>query len=84
MFFNHGTHEVDEDEFESLTYHRNDTICWEYDSSSGKFLEYGIPVDDEDLETVGRPFLFDFIASGKDIIYGRNDDLDANYEITRS
>lgn len=80
----HGVYEITEDEFDEFNWGRDDSILLEYDEYTGIICEDGYSdLDEEDINLIGKTFIDDFIDSGKDIAWGRNDATDTNYEITR-
>lgn len=79
-----NSHEISEQEFDNLTYGRDDTVCIEYDRTTGILKEDGyIELDREDEELIGQDLINSFIDGDKDIMYAHNDKLDINYEFTR-
>lgn len=84
MSIRYGTYEITEEQFDEFNWGRNDAMLLEYDEYTGLICENGyINLDEEDIDLIGRTFIDNFIDSGKDIAWGRNDATDTNYEITR-
>jgi len=80
----HDTYKVTESEFEELINDRDDTVCIEYDRSTGILTENGsIELDGEDEEIIGKKLINSFIDGDSDVMYARNDKLGINYEFTR-
>ena len=84
MSIRYGTYEITEEQFDEFNWGRDDAMLLEYDEYTGLICENGyINLDEEDIDLIGRTFIDNFIDSGKDIAWGRNDATDTNYEITR-